>query len=120
MELEELLAASMEQDGRAWAILGQLTDLLTERTLANTERLEELAGDVAELGTRVSELERITRNEHSLTVVGRERFRTLEELAAVLRAELAEEVASIDKRITSVHDPALRALTSLVERKAPA
>jgi hypothetical protein len=120
VELDELLAASMKQDGQAWAILGQLTDLLTSRTLANAERLEELAGDVAELGTRVSQLEHERRNESSLRVVGREHFTSLDELAAVLRAEVADELAAIDKRITEVHDPALRALTALVERKPTA
>lgn len=87
---------------------------------AQRERLDELAEDVAELGSRVSQLERERRNESSLRVVGREHFASLDELAAVLRAEVADEFAAVSKRITEVHDPALRALTALVERKHPA
>lgn len=110
--LERLLVAVEASQSVTSELLGLIRSL--------RERVEELTEDVAGLGTRVLELERVHRNEHSLAVVGRERFRTLEELAAVLRAELAEEVASIDARITAVHDPALRALTERIERKNPA
>lgn len=117
---EDRVVVALEQLMQAIDLGQDITRQLVTRVREAEARTEELAGDVAELGSRVSELERASRGEHSLSVVGRERFRTLEELAAVLRAELAEEVASIDKRITAVHDPALRALTSLVERKTPA
>lgn len=114
---DELLLAEVQSTTRAFAVVQTLTGLLTDRVLADAERIEELTGDVAELGTRVSELERAARNDHSLTVVGRERFRTLDELAAVLRAEFAAEVESLTQRIDHVHAKTLRALTALVERK---
>lgn len=87
---------------------------------AQRERLEELGEDIAGLGLRVSELERQARNEHSLAVVRSDRFRTLDELAAALRAEMSEAYAELTERIDGVHEPALRALTERTERTKPA
>lgn len=103
--LERLLAAIETSQG----VSAELLSLVR----AQRERLDELTEDIAGIGLRVAELERERRNENSLRVVGRERFRTLDELAAVLRDEFAAEVEAITQRIDSVHERALRALTNL-------
>jgi hypothetical protein len=117
---EESIVASLERLLLGITLTQETAASAVEAVKEANARAAELMEDIAALGIRVSELERTRRNEHSLTVVGRERFRTLDELATVLRAEFADEVQAITQRIDSVHERALRALTDLTGKGAPA
>jgi hypothetical protein len=119
MEASQAIA-NLEALLSACESLVRANELLLERLRLLELRELELTDDVSELGRRVAELEAAGERRRAAAVVQIVPRPALEELRHELRVEFGERLADVERRLSGVHERALRALTDSIARRPTA